>query len=103
MTPEQMMKLNNSFTNLMMDTHAVMSIRMMGMMGAIPTDADENTKMVSEKGPAFAEAMSALTSAALSGYRPDQIMAAGMEPLNAKSAAIGRVWKSNIRPRSQTC
>jgi len=61
----------------MMDTHAVMSIR---MMGAIPTDADENTKMVSEKGPAFAEAMSALTSAALSGYRPDQIMAAGMEP-----------------------
>jgi adenosylmethionine-8-amino-7-oxononanoate aminotransferase len=81
MTPEQMMKLNNSFTNLMMDTHAVMSIRMMDMMGAIPTDADENTKMVSEKGPAFAEAMSALTSAALSGYRPDQIMAAGLEPL----------------------
>ena len=81
MTPEQMMKLNDSFTNLMMYTHAVMSIRMMGMMGAIPTDADENTKMVSEKGPAFAEAMSALTSAALSGYRPDQIMAAGMEPL----------------------
>lgn len=81
MTPEQMMKLQNAFTNLMMDTHAVMSLRMMGMMGAIDTDADENTRMVEEKGPAFTKAMTALTSAALSGSRPDQIMAAGMEPL----------------------
>ena len=67
MTPEQMTKLNTSFTTL--------------MMGASPTNADENTKMVSEKGPAFAKAISALTSATLSGYRPDRIMAAGMEPL----------------------
>lgn len=81
MTPEQMMKLNASFTNLMMDTHAVMSLRMMGMIGAVPADADENTKIVAEKAPAFAEAIQALTRAALSGYRPDQIMAAGIEPL----------------------
>lgn len=81
MTPEQMMKLNTSFATLMMDTTAVMSIRMMGMMGAIPAEADETAKMVAEKGPAFAEAMQALTKAALSGYRPDQIMAAGIEPL----------------------
>ncbi|MDG1861971.1 MAG: antifreeze protein [Yoonia sp.] len=81
MTPEQMLKLNASFTTLMMDTHAVMSIRMMGMMGATPAHSDENTRIVSEKAPAFAEAMKALTTAALSGYRPDQIMAAGMEPL----------------------
>ena len=81
MTPEQMLKLHGSFTALMMDTHAVMSLRVMGMVGAIPADADENTRMVNEKGPAFAEAMTALTTAALSGYRPDQIMAAGMEPL----------------------
>ena len=81
MTPEQMMKLQGSFTSLMMDTHAVMSLRVMGIMGAIPTESDENTRMVSEKGPAFTEAMHALTNAALSGYRPDQIMAAGIEPL----------------------
>lgn len=81
MTPEQMMKLNASFTTMIMDTHAVMSLRVMGMMGAIPADDDENTRMVSEKAPVFAEAMHALTNAALSGYRPDQIMAAGMEPL----------------------
>ena len=81
MTPEQMMKLQSAFTNLMMDTHAVMSLRMMGMMGTIDTDADENTRMVEEKGPAFTEAMTAFTSAALSGHRPDQIMAADMEPL----------------------
>ena len=81
MTPEQMMKLNASVSTLMMDSQAVMSLRMMGMMGAIPTDNDEATKMVSEKAPAFAEAMTALTQAALSGYRPDQIIAAGMEPL----------------------
>lgn len=78
MTPEQMMKLQSAFTNLMMDTHAVMSLRMMGAMDA---DADETTRMFEEKGPAFTEAMTALTSAALSGYRPDQIIAAGMEPL----------------------
>ena len=40
-----------------------------------------SSQLLSEKGPTFAEAMNALTSAALSGYRPDQIMAAGMEPL----------------------
>lgn len=81
MTHEQFMKLNSDFTTMMMDTHAVMSLRMMGMIGAIPADDAENTRMVSEKAPAFVEAMTALTNAALSGYRPDEIMAAGMEPL----------------------
>ncbi len=81
MTPEQMMKLQSAFSTLMLDTHAVMSLRMMGMVGAIPSEDDENTRMVEEKAPAFAEALNALTNAALSGYRPDQIMAAGMAPL----------------------
>ncbi len=81
MTAEQMINLQNSFTTLMVDTHAVMSLRTMGMVGALPSEADENTRMVNEKAPAFAKAINALTNAALSGYRPDQIMAAGMEPL----------------------
>lgn len=81
MTPEQMMKLNTSFTSLMMDTQAVMSLRILGMVGIIPSDTNENTRMIDEKAPAFTQAMTALTNAALSGYRPDQIMAAGIEPL----------------------
>ncbi|WP_458792326.1 antifreeze protein [Yoonia sp. MH D7] len=81
MTAEQMIILQTSFTTLMMDTHAVMSLRMMGMVGLIATDADENTRMMHEKAPAFTAAMNALTNAALCGYRPDQIIAAGMEPL----------------------
>lgn len=81
MTPEQILKLNRSFISLMLDTQAVMSLRIMGMVGAIPAQSNENTRMVSEKGPAFAEAMSALTRAAFKGSRPDQIMSAGIAPL----------------------
>lgn len=84
MTPEQMMKLNASIAKLMMDTHTVMTLRVMGMAGAIPAASDENTRMVHEKGPAFSEAMTAATKAAMSGKRPDQIMAASIKPLQRK-------------------
>lgn len=81
MTPQEMINLQNSFATLMMDTYAVVSLRIMGMVGAIPSQTNENTRMLNEKAPAFAEAMTALTNAALSGYRADQIMAAGIAPL----------------------
>lgn len=84
MTPEQFFAFNTAATKLVTDTQAVMTLRMMGIAGALPAAPDENDRMVAEKGPAFAQAMSDMTAAAFAGQRPDQIMAAGMEPLQTE-------------------
>jgi hypothetical protein len=81
MTLEQMITLNTQFTKLMTDTQAVITLRMMGMAGALPSEAGENERMISEKGPAFSQAVSDMTAAAMAGKRPDQVMAAGMSLL----------------------
>lgn len=84
MTPQQFFAFNSAVTKLVTDTSTVMTLRMMGMAGALPAAADENDRMIAEKGPAFAQAMSDMTAAAIAGKRPDQIMSAGMEPLQAE-------------------
>lgn len=84
MTPQQILKLNAAYMKLMIDTQMVMTLRVLGIAGAIRSAPDENERMIAEKGPAFTEAMTALTTAALSGSRPDQIIAAGMKPLQRK-------------------
>ncbi|MFT5067474.1 MAG: hypothetical protein ACJAXK_000381 [Yoonia sp.] len=84
MTPIQFFAFNTEVTKLMVDTQAVMALRLMGIAGALPAHADENDRMLAEKGPAFAQAMSEMTAAAAAGKRPDQIMSAGMEPLQTQ-------------------
>ena len=84
MTPAQMMAMNTKIAKLMIDTQAVMALRLMGMAGALPARSDENNRMVVEKGPAFAKAMTEVTAAAIAGKRPDQIMSAGIKPLQVK-------------------
>lgn len=84
MTPTQFFAFNSEVTKLMVDTQAVMALRLMGMAGALPADADENDRMLAEKGPAFAQAMSEMTTAAMAGKQPVEIMSAGMAPLQSE-------------------
>ena len=72
MTRTQFFAFNTKVTKLMIGTHAVMAPRLMGIAGGLPVHADENDRMLAEKGPAFAQEMSEMTAAA--GKRPDQIM-----------------------------
>jgi hypothetical protein len=43
------MTLNTQFTSLMLDTQAVMALRIMGMAGALPHARTENARMMDEK------------------------------------------------------
>ena len=87
MNPFAMMNLQSEMTSLILDTHTVMTLRLMGMSGAIPAEQDENNRMVAEKGPAMADAYAAGAKAAMAGSTPDQIMSAAMAPLSEKVRA----------------
>ncbi|MCO4848057.1 MAG: antifreeze protein [Yoonia sp.] len=84
MTPIQFFAFNSEVTKLMSDTHAVMAVRLLGMAGALPAEADENDRMLAEKGPAFAQAMSEMTAATMTGKPLGEIMSAGMAPLQSE-------------------
>ena len=84
MNPFAFLTLQSTFTALMMETQTVMALRILAMAGAIPARRGENSRMISEKGPAMLKAMTAGTQAALAGKRPDQIMAATIAPLSRK-------------------
>lgn len=87
MNPFAFFTLQTQMSQLMMDTQAVMSLRIMGMSGAIPARKGENDRMIAEKGPALADAYAAGAKAMMAGNTPDQIMSAAMAPLSKKVSA----------------
>ena len=90
MNPLTMMQLSTDMARLMMETQTVMTLRIMGMAGALPQSRGENERMVNEKGPAMVKAYQAATVAALAGKRPDQILTAAMKPVSRKVRANRR-------------
>lgn len=84
MNPLDLMSLNMKITQLLIETQTVMTLRIMGMSGAIPAHRGENDRMVGEKGPAMAKAMAAATKAMVAGKRPDQILSATIAPLSKR-------------------
>ena len=87
MNPLTLMTLNANLAKLMIDTQAVMTLRLLGMAGALPQTRGENARMVNEKGPAMAKAYQAATKAAFAGGTPDQILSAAMVPVSKKVSA----------------
>jgi hypothetical protein len=97
MTSTSLMRSTFAFWTLMAETQVVMTLRILGMAGVIPVRADENARMVSEKGPAFARAIMAGSAAALRGASPDRVAMAAMRPLGRKTRAnVKRLTKSSI-------
>lgn len=87
MNPLTIMTLNTQLASLILDTQAVMSLRILGMAGALPQSRGEKSRMVNEKAPAMVKAFEAAAKAAMAGGRPDQIMAAAMAPVSKKVRA----------------
>lgn len=77
-------------TRLTMDTHAVIWMRTMGMMGLWNVTDEEDARMVNEKPKAFMEAGMRASKAALSGAAPDRVAKAGLAPLARKAGANRR-------------
>ena len=84
MNPLALIALQTQAATLMLETQVVMTLRILGMAGILPSSKGENDRMVSEKGPAMIKAMTAGTAAAMAGKRPDQIMSAALAPLSSK-------------------
>lgn len=70
---------------LAFETHAVVTMRMMGMAGIWPVEKSENDRMMSEKQPAFAKAATAATKMAMQGGRMDEIVSAATKSLTTKA------------------
>ena len=75
---------------MMAEAQAVIGYRVMGMAGLWAVARSENDRMLSEKVPAFAEAMRGGTLAAMSGKSPAQILDAAVQPLGRKTGANSR-------------
>ena len=77
-------------SGLLVETQIVMAYRTLGMLGLWAVAPGENTRMISEKGPAFADAAVAASRAALSGRRPDEVLGAWMKPLRRQTRSNAR-------------
>ncbi|MDF3384381.1 MULTISPECIES: antifreeze protein [Sulfitobacter] len=84
MTPFALFALQSQIAALAVETQIVMSLRLLGMAGALPARPGESNRMVAEKGPAMVKAFTAGTQAMMLGKRPDQIMDASLAPLARK-------------------
>ncbi|MGR3436873.1 MAG: antifreeze protein [Shimia sp.] len=74
---------------LAVETQTVIGMRLMGMAGAWNVTKGENARMVSEKLPAWGEAIAAGGAKALGG-RPDLVLPAMVAPLRRKTKANAR-------------
>lgn len=72
------------------EAQMVIAYRTLGQMGLWSTGPGETARMIQEKPAAFVQAATAAMTAARSGKRPDEILAAAVTPL-------GRRTRSNMR------
>lgn len=69
------------------EAQAIIAMRLWGMSGLWSVTGGENDRMVSEKTQAMTKAMIGAGSAAMTGQRPDQVMAAAIKPLRQTTRA----------------
>jgi len=72
-------------SHLFIEAQTVIALRLLGLAGLWPVGDDESRRMVSEKGPAWAEAASAAQGAAFAGARADEVMLAAIGPLSREA------------------
>lgn len=89
-TPAELIGASTALTMLVWETNAVMSMRVLGMMGLWSVTPSENARMFSEKPPAFAKSAMAGMSAAASGKRPDEVATAMIKPLRKETRSNTR-------------
>ena len=75
---------------MLVEAQTVMAFRMMGMAGCWRLADGEMLRMVTEKQQAFAQSAFDLTTAAMRGRPPEQVLAAAVRPLGRKTSANAR-------------
>ncbi|GGL69331.1 hypothetical protein [Wenxinia marina] len=72
------------------EAQGVIAMRIWGLAGMWPVVADESRRMVTEKGPAFAEAAAAATAAAMALQTGPQVAMATLKPIRKLTRANHR-------------
>lgn len=88
------LSMQMAYFRMLTEAQTVVALRLAGMMGLLPAHPGENSRMVNEKAPAFAEAAWDAWWAASTGAAPDRVAAAWVKP-------IGRRTRSNARRLSR--
>lgn len=83
-TPTQLTDLALRTAQLMAESHIVITLRLMGAMGAWPVSPDEMHLMYAEKGPAFLRATARAQRAVASGSPLPVVALAVITPLTHK-------------------
>ena len=79
-----------AYTAMLVQAQTVIAYRILGMSGMLVSSPGENTRMVAEKGPAFAEANWAAWQAALRGAPADAIANAWIKPIGKRTSSNAR-------------
>lgn len=85
--PFQAWRHGVAFCTMMAEAQTVIALRVMGMWGVLPASPRERHRMVSEKGPAFAEAAVAAGRAAALGKGPLDVAEAALKPIGQRTRA----------------
>lgn len=80
-------RLQGQIAMMAFEAQAVITLRMLGMMGLWAVTPTENARMLSEKPTAFLQSASAAMNAAANGMRPDQIVTAAVTPIRQRTSA----------------
>ena len=83
---------------IMVEAHNVIHMRVMGMAGLWSVDSQENSRMVTEKLEAIAQATTDVGQVTMAGGSPDEIAAAAIAPMrNATRANSERLSKNGAK------
>lgn len=76
--------------HMLVEAQTTITLRLLGMAGLWPVSRTEGQRMLTEKPGAFVESAGAAITAAMTGKRPDQVMAAALKPIRKKTRANSR-------------
>ncbi len=80
-------RLQGQIAMMAFEAQAVVTLRILGMMGLWAVTPSENARMLSEKPTAFLQSATAAMNAAANGMRPDQIVTAAVTPIRRRTSA----------------
>lgn len=90
MSPFALLNLNMGLVSLIVEAQTVVTLRLLGLAGAIPSKPGEIDRMFREKPVAYTEAWFRAAEAVVAGKPADAIIEAAAKPLRRKVRANKR-------------
>ncbi|SEH70717.1 antibiotic ABC transporter [Paracoccus alkenifer] len=89
------LRLVGNLCRMGIEAQFVITMRTAGLLGMVPQRPSESLRMVTEKGDAYRESLSAAFRSAAKGRRADQILNAALRPYGQRTKANARRLSSS--------